>query len=487
MTKTYLYRLKQRDGSSIFICQLEHTFTQDIKQSINLDTYALSGGLPTPLFLPFLVSVMLKTIHKFVASRLENRVQQRMLDGHHSPETSNFQTEAQNFVQVQQTVRNTLRALRYNINGDPTQLSWVSSDGLPTNTCPFRTQPMVNAIHAVLGPNRLISQHAQEVSFLTIQRTLEALFHELDTNLHLSGHVGQAWGPISIHEFLNSPRTAQLVRYLENIYQQSNYNFESFVHHLLQPTTFSETANGFEILYELNNVAAVSQGTAELTAQNTAILQLCSEMTSQRIQTLEEFLAFDYQGFLQNHRERAIQLGKALRLHHQGQQERPNKELRLHHLIGNNTLVRQKMKAYVLEPSKPIVPYVSVNNIPFHLITLLSFFAVREFFGMGMGIRNLPTTTPVQQPRPAPRFPPFPRFPNVALSQIRDDLRNRFQHVPWGVVQQFVTFTCVGGLTITNPNFLPAIGHVLHVLPNRQREALIALLKELLKHLTKKP
>lgn len=486
MTKNYtcIYSVKQRDGSIIFICQLEDTFTQDTKEVINLADYTLCGVLPAPLFLPALLSVILKTMHKFVASRLENSVEQRMLDGPHSAETANFETEANNFVQVQQTVRTTLCALRYNINGDPTRLSWVSSDGVPTDTSPFRTQPMVDAIHAVLGPNRLISQHAQEVSFLTIQRTLEALFHELDTNLHLSGHVGQAWGPTSIHQFLHSPRTSQFLSYLDNIYQQSNGNFESFVDHLLQPTSFSETANGFELLYELNNFAAVSQGTAELTAQNTAILQLCSEMTSQQIQTLEEFLAFDYQGFLQNDRQRAIQLGKALRLHYQGHQEHPNKELQLHHLIANNTLVRQKMKAYVLEPSKPIVPYVSVNTIPFHLITFLSFFAVREFFGMGMGMPNLPTTPPVQQPRPAPRFPPFPRFPDVALSQISEDMRNRFQQVPWGVVQQFVTFTCVGGLTITNPMFFPAL---VHVLPNRQREALIAWIKEILKHLTKKP
>jgi hypothetical protein len=488
MTKNYtcIYSVKQRDGSIIFICQLGDNVTQDINEVINLDDLALCG-LPfetlESIVLPALLSVLGRVIYRFIETRGDHRFVNTMLDGDHSAATRNLENEANQFMQGQKTVRTTLASLRYNIHGDPTRMPWVSSDGLPISTSPFQTQQMVDAIQAVLEPDRLLSQHPGEVSFLTIGRTLESLFHELDTHLHLSGHVGEAWGPISVGELLHTPNTSQLLSYLDTLYQQSNGNFERLVHHLVQPTPFPEASNGFEVLYHLNNVASVIQATSELTDQNTPVLQVCSQCTNQQIQTLQQFLTFDYYAFLQNNREGAIQLGQSLRLHYQGQQERPNTELRLHQLLGNNVVARQKLKAYILEPSKPSVPYVSVNTIPFDLMTFLSVFAVRQLFGMRTGMGNLP----VQQPRPAPRFPefrPFPLLPDLSPSQMMDDIRNRFQHVPWSVVRRLFNFTVVGGLTITNPMFLPAL---VHVLPHRQREGVITLLKEILKQLTKKP
>lgn len=231
MTKNYtcIYSVKQRDGSIIFICQLGDNVTQDINEVINLDDLALCG-LPfetlESIVLPALLSVLGRVIYRFVETRRDHRFVNTMLDGDHSAATRNLENEANQFMQGQKTVRTTLASLRYNIHGDPTRMPWVSSDGLPIATSPFQTQQMVDAIQAVLEPDRLLSQHPGEVSFLTIGRTLESLFHELDTHLHLSGHVGEAWGPISVGELLHTPNTSQLLSYLDTLYQQSNGNLD---------------------------------------------------------------------------------------------------------------------------------------------------------------------------------------------------------------------------------------------------------------------
>lgn len=472
---TFIYLINQWDGTILFICRVEGHATQDTNECLNLNTYALCGATSESFLASLIIPLLIRTIQRIVVAHRDTTLVQTMLHG----EDPNLQNVINQFQQGQQTVRNICTTLQYNLNGALTNMHWTSSSGDPTMIYPFQNQATIDAIQAALGPARLCAGTSQEISFFTIGRTLTTLFQELDTALHLSGHVGHAWASHSIHQFMQATSTQHLFNYLENALEQSQGNFENLVHYLVHTPLGTEASNGFEVLYHLRELAFIHRGASEPPPQNTGVLRLCAECTNQEIQTLDDFLNFNYQDLLANNRSQALALGKALRRHHQAQQKGAVSESRMHHLICDNLATRTQLEHFVLEPSKPIVPYIAVNTLPWHLMTFGAWFAVRTILHQ-MDIENLPT----QQPRPVQPFSPFPAFPNPRIPQMFEDIRSRLHNVPWGVVQRLLGVTFVGGLTITNPMFIPAL---VRVLPPSQREALIALLKDIIKQLTKKP